>query len=157
MTTNQYEMVFKTVSGISGMADNAPTKAMGEWAKQAANSFVEAQKQWSEIAIKQGEQMMATVKDSADFANPDMIGGIQAAGGQGIETLVKMRAAWLDFAAEQNTRMMEALKEGFNLDDSSPAAALADFAQQTMSSYVDIQKRWLEMATQLPVLGKGKD
>lgn len=153
MTTRQYEMVAKTVSGLTGMAEMAPTKAMSDWAKTAANSFIEAQKQWSEIAIGQGEELMKTVQSGADFSNPDVIGGIQSAGETGIETFVKMRKAWLNFAAEQNKQMIEALKAGFSLDSSSPATAVAEFAQQTMNSYVEIQKRWLDMATQLPMLG----
>ena len=138
------------------MAENAPTEALANWAKQATENFVDAQKEWSEIAISQSQELMETVGSGTSLSDPNVIGNVQAATAQGLETMVKMRMAWLDFAAEQNSQMMKAVKDGLNLDDSNPAAALADFAQATMSSYVEIQKRWLEMATQMPIFGKDK-
>jgi hypothetical protein len=138
------------------MAETAPTEALANWAKEATTSFVEAQKQWSEIAISQSEELMETVQSGTSLSNPNVIGNVQEATAQGLDTMIKMRMAWLDFAAEQNAQMVKAVKDGMNLDDSNPAAALADFAQATMSSYVEIQKRWLDMATQMPFIGKDK-
>jgi hypothetical protein len=156
MTTQQTALVFKTVSEVMGMSQNAPTEALGNWAKQGVESFIAAQKHWSEIAMQQSAQLMQTVQSGANFGGGlDALGAAQGAAGKGLETLVKMREAWLDFAAQQNAQMVKALKQNLKLDDSSPVSALADFAQQTMSSYVEIQKRWLDLATQMPLFGAG--
>jgi len=139
------------------MSQNAPTDALGNWAKQGVESFIAAQKHWSEIAMQQSAQLMQTVQSGANFGGADALGSAQDAAGKGLEMLVSMRTAWLDFAAQQNAQMVKALKQNLKLDDSSPVAALADFAQQTMSSYVEIQKRWLDLATQMPVFGTTKE
>lgn len=154
MTTQQTAIIFKTVSEVMGMSQNAPTEALAKWTKQGVESFIEAQKHWSEIALKQSAQLMETVQSGVSFGGGmDALGTAQGAAGKGVEILVNMRTAWLDFAAQQNEQMVKSLKQNLKLDDSSPVAAIADFAQQTMTSYVEIQKRWLDMATQMPFLG----
>jgi hypothetical protein len=156
MTTQQTALVFKTVSEVMGMSQNAPTEALSNWAKQGVESFIAAQKHWSEIAMQQSAQLIQTVQSGASFGvggGTDALGAAQGAAGQGMEMLVNMRTAWLDFAAQQNAQMVKALKQNLNLDDSSPVSAIADFAQATMSSYVEIQKRWLDLATQMPFFG----
>ncbi len=154
MTTQQTALIFKTVSEVMGMSENAPTEELGKWAKSGVESFIAAQKHWSEIAMQQSAQLMQTVQSGASFGGGmDALGAAQGAAGKGIEILVDMRSAWLDFAAQQNAQMVKALKQSLKLDDSSPVAALADFAQTTMTSYVEIQKRWLDMATQIPIFG----
>jgi hypothetical protein len=156
MTTQQTAIIFKTVSEVMGMSQNAPTEALANWAKTGVESFIAAQKQWSEIALKQSAQLMQTVQSGASFGSGggmDALGSAQGAAGKGIEILVNMREAWLDFAAQQNEQMVKSLKQNLKLDDSSPVAAIADFAQATMTSYVEIQKRWLDMATQIPFFG----
>ena len=49
LVTKQNQLVFKTISEVSGMANNAPTEALASWAKQGMEGFIEAQKKWSEI------------------------------------------------------------------------------------------------------------
>ncbi|HVE57677.1 MAG TPA: hypothetical protein VNB22_12665 [Pyrinomonadaceae bacterium] len=158
MTTQQTAIIFKTVSEVMGMSQNAPTEALAKWTKQGVESFIAAQKQWSEIALQQSAQLMQTVQSGANFGSGgmDALGAAQGAAGKGLEILVNMREAWLDFAAQQNAQMVKSLKQNLKLDDSSPVAAIADFAQQTMTSYVEIQKRWLDMATQIPLFGSAK-
>ncbi|MFV0388464.1 MAG: hypothetical protein ACK5NT_06900 [Pyrinomonadaceae bacterium] len=156
ITTKQYELVFKTVSDVTGMAENAPSKALADWAKEGVKGFIDAQQQWSEIALSQGEQVLKLVQ-TGDFANANVLDSIKSSAEQGVETVIGLRMAWLDFASKQNSQMIKVFKQGLNLDESSPAAALADFAESAMNSYVEIQKRWLEMATQLsPLKRKGE-
>ena len=64
LVTKQNQLVFKTVSEVSGMTNNAPTEALAAWAKQGMEGFIEAQKKWSEIAMAQSSQLMAN--DGAD-------------------------------------------------------------------------------------------
>ena len=120
--------------------------------KIVRGSFIEAQRQWSQIALEQSGELMKAVQSGADFQNPNILESLQKTAGQGLEMMAQMRTAWLDFANNQNTRTIDALKQGLNLDKDSPVNALADFAQNAMNSYVEIQKRWLDMATQLPLL-----
>jgi hypothetical protein len=156
LVTKQNQLVFKTISEVSGMTNNAPTEALAAWAKQGMEGFIEAQKKWSEIAMAQSSQLMNAVQSGANFADPAVLGGLQATAGQGLETIVKMRMAWLDFASQQNAQIIDSMKQSLNIDDSNPAAMLANFAQSSMNSYVEVQKRWLDMAMQLPFLNNEK-
>ena len=154
MTTQQTALIFKTVSDVMGMSENAPTEELAKMAKNGVTSFIEAQKYWAETAMQQSAQLMQTVQSNVSFGGGlDALGTAQTTAGKGVDILVNMRTAWLDFAEQQNKQIVKALKSNLNLDDSSPVSAIADFAQQTMSSYVEIQKRWLDMATQIPIFG----
>ena len=154
MTTQQTALIFKTVSEVMGMSENAPTEELAKMAKNGVTSFIEAQKYWAETAMQQSAQLMQTVQSNVSFGGGlDTLGTAQQTAGKGVDILVNMRTAWLDFAEQQNKQIVKALKSNLNLDESSPVSAIADFAQQTMSSYVEIQKRWLDMATQIPFLG----
>ncbi len=154
MTTQQTALIFKTVSDVMGMSENAPTEELAKMAKNGVTSFIEAQKYWAETAMQQSAQLMQTVQSNVGFGGGmDALGTAQQTAGKGVDILVNMRTAWLDFAEQQNKQIVKALKSNLNLDDSSPVSAIADFAQQTMSSYVEIQKRWLDMASQIPFLG----
>ena len=155
MATQQSELVFKTVSDLLQASQNAPTAALGDWAKQGIEAFVEAQRKWSEISIKQGEQMIEAMQKSANVL--PFAASVQAASAQSFETLVKMRMAWLETASEQNSQVIKAMRESLNIDDSSPIAALTEVAEKTMNNYVEVQKRWLELAMQLPVFGGKPD
>lgn len=157
IVSRQNALVFKTVSEITGMANSAPSDALANWAKQSAESFIEAQKQWSSMAIEQGDQLMKAMRSGANLSDPNVLSTVQETAGNGLQTLIKMRMSWLDFAAQQNAQMMKMMKEGLKLDDSSPANAIADFAQATMTSYVEIQKRWMDVAMQLPLFGSPSD
>ncbi len=157
LVTKQNQLVFKTISEVSGLTSNAPTEALAAWAKQGMEGFIEAQKKWSEIAMAQSSQLMTAVQAGANFADPAVLGSLQATAGQGLETIVKMRMAWLDFASQQNAQVLDAMKQGLNLDDSNPATMLVNFAQSSMNSYVEVQKRWLDMAMQLPFLSNPTD
>ena len=46
------------------------TPALGDWARQGYEGFVEAQKRWSEIASEQSRQLVEALRDTAS-GRPD--------------------------------------------------------------------------------------
>jgi hypothetical protein len=139
------------------MSNNAPSEALANWARTTAESFIAAQKQWSEIVMKQSAEIIVTVQSGADFTNPDVLGTLQKTAGQSLQAVSQMQDAWIQFAKKQNAEMMKAIRQGLSLGDSSPVSSVADFAENTVNSVLEIQRRWLDMATNLPFLGASKD
>lgn len=136
ISTKQTELTLKLISEYTGVRNDALSPLVDAIRKNAEN-FLELQKQWTEIFVKQLSEVSSDTSEG-------YVTTLRKNTEKFLEGISQMHNAWAEFVKKQSESFGETVKKRLPAETGLPKTV--DMVDSLIKSVLETQKRWIETA-----------